>query len=117
MTTRIHLDEARAPDVDVTLRELLHFVGDGPVQGAGLSAPREVRSPTGSPFPTSIVWYRTGAQTTRAMDVTITRDAQKRPTTIVHRLYGVDGVTVVLTITDTVTYSGGWVLQRDRVIA
>lgn len=72
--------------------------------------------PSGSPFPTSRTWWSSAAKTVRRVDQTITRDAQQKPTSIVWKIYDAAGA-VLLTVTDTIAYSGPFTSTRTRTIA
>ena len=50
-------------------------------------------------------------------ELNITRDSQKKPVTEEWKMYDEDGVTVVETVTDTITYSGPFEISRTRTIS
>jgi hypothetical protein len=92
------------------IRQLIHFIDDGPTTGDTLR-----RETTGTVFPTAIVWYHT-------VDVTEVKLVEKlitwtgvNPTTIVWKLYD-DSETLLVTITDTISYTDVFETGRTRVI-
>lgn len=96
------------------LRDLIHFIDNGPADGFASGAYREV---VGGPFPTSIIWYDSVAKVNKIVEKTITRPTLVAPTPIVWQMYDTDGSTVLATVTDNVTYSGVFELNRTRTIA
>lgn len=86
-----------------TLRQLIHFVDNGPGDGFASGAIR-ITSPSGSPFPTEICWFLDGTLTTKLVDKLIVYNSYKVPTTITWNMYDMDGVTIVHTVIDTFTY-------------
>jgi uncharacterized protein (DUF697 family) len=71
---------------------------------------------TGSPWPSSIVWFKSGALTLKLFEVLYTRNASQQATTIVQRVYAIDGTTIAATATDTITYSNGMEVSRTRIV-
>lgn len=55
--------------------------------------------------------------TAKIVQCNITRNANKTPATEVWQMYATDGVTVLLTVTDTYSYSGVVETTRSRAIA
>ena len=98
------------------LRNLIHFIDDGPALGFASGAFKETL-PSADPFPTSETWWESAAKLEKIVQLTITRDAQKKPTTEVWQMYDTDGVTVLETVTDTIVYSGPFEATRTRAIA
>lgn len=99
-----------------TLRQLIHFLDDGPGEGFASGAYHEIL-PSGDPFPTSETWWESAAKLKRIVDLTITRNANKTPATEAWRMYDTDGSTVLATVTDTIAYSGVFETSRTRTIA
>lgn len=97
------------------LRQLIHFIEDGPAEGFTSGAYREIL-PSASPFPTSVTWWTSVAKTARIVEKLITRNSNQTPAQIQWRVYAVDGVTVLATVTDTITYSGVFETSRTRAI-
>jgi hypothetical protein len=98
------------------LRHLIHFIDDGPALGFASGAFKETL-PSADPFPTSEIWWESAAKTEKIVELAITRDAQKKPTTEVWQMYDTDGVTVLETVTDTIAYTGPFETTRTRAIA
>lgn len=100
-----------------TLRQLIHLADGvgGPFEGFPTNAFREIL-PTADPFPTSITWWTSSAKVARYVDKTITYNSNTTPATIQWRVYGNDGVTVLSTVTDTISYSGIFETSRTRGI-
>ncbi|MGW8181471.1 MAG: hypothetical protein ACWGQW_22310 [bacterium] len=115
-----YLDNLGQEKLDVddhrTLRHLIHFIDDGPAGGFASGAYNETL-PVADPFPTSIIWYTSVAKTAKIVEVTITRNSSKFPTTEEWKMYNVDGTTVLTTVTDAISYSGPFEISRTRTIA
>lgn len=95
------------------LRDLIHFLDDGPGDGFASGAYKETL-PSADPFPTSEIWWTSAAKTHKILELTITRNANKTPATEVWRMYDSDGSTVLITLTDTIVYSGIFETTRTR---
>ncbi len=87
-----------------TLHQLIHFLGGGGPGAGFLSGAVKQTNPPGSPFPTQIVWFTDGTLTKKLVEKLLTYNSNNIPTTIVWNMYDTDGVTVVESITDTMTY-------------
>lgn len=96
-----------------TLRQLIHFIDDGPAEGFVSGAYRTV---TGTVFPTEIVWWESSAMLKRIVDRVMSWTGVNL-TTDQWRIYDTDGSTVIATITDAITYSGIFETSRTRTIA
>jgi hypothetical protein len=98
-----------------TLRQLIHLADGigGPFEGFTSNAYREV-IPT--IFPTSIIWWTSNAKVAKYIEKTITLNSNKTPSIIEWKVYGTDGVTVLATVTDTISYSGPYETSRVRGI-
>lgn len=94
------------------LRQLIHFIEDGPAEGFASGAYREI---TGAVFPTAITWWESSSKSKKIVEKMITWTGAK-PTTIVWKVYDTDGSTVLATVTDTITYSGPFEANRTRAI-
>ncbi len=99
-----------------TLRKLIHLADRGPFEGFASGAYKETL-PVADPFPTSIVWYSNSGKTQKIVEKTIAYDLSKNPTTITWEAYESDGITVIATVTDTVSYSGVFETSRTRAIS
>ena len=97
------------------LRQLIHFIDEGPAGGFASGAYRQ-QLPSGDAFPTSVIWWTSAGMTQKIVQCNITRNANKTPATEVWQMYATDGVTVVLTVTDTFSYSGVVETTRTRTI-
>jgi hypothetical protein len=100
-------------DQHKALRQLIHFINEGPAEGFATGAYKSV---TGTVFPTSIIWYdKAGAGQKKIVEKTITWTGAF-PTTIVWKIYDASEV-LLATVTDTITYSGPFETSRARTIA
>jgi hypothetical protein len=97
-----------------TLRQLIHFIDDGPAEGFATGAFREVL-PTGDPFPTSAIWWESSSKLKKIVEVTVTYSGPF-PATEEWKMYDTDGSTVLATVTDTIVYSGPFESNRTRAI-
>lgn len=99
------------------LRQLIHFIDEGPAGGFTSGAYKET---VGGVFPTSVTWYEDATKTKKIVEKTITRSGggatNVKPTPIVWRMYATDGTTVIETTSDAVTYSGAFEVSRTRTI-
>jgi hypothetical protein len=112
---KVIVDNAVTNTTHRSLRDLIHFINDGPATGFVSGAFREI-TPTANPFPTSIIWWVSSAKTAKIVEKLITRNANQIPTTIVWNMYASDGVTVVQSVSDAITYSGIIETSRTRTI-
>jgi hypothetical protein len=96
-----------------TLRQLIHFIDNGPANGFASGAYREN---TGTVFPTAIVWYDDNTKVKKLVEKLITYTGAFA-TTIQWKMYDVDGSTVLATVTDAITLSGSFETSRTRTIA
>lgn len=94
------------------LRQLIHFIADGPAEGFASGAYKEV---TGTVFPTAIVWYNeVGVSKKKIVEKLITWSGAF-PSIITWKVY--DAAEVLLaTVTDTITYAGAFETSRTRSI-
>jgi hypothetical protein len=96
-----------------TIRHLIHFIDEGPAEGFTTGAYKEV---VGAPFIESETWYTSVAKTHKIVELLITRNSQKLPTTEVWNIYSTDGTTTIATITDAYSYNGIYETSRTRTI-
>lgn len=94
------------------LRDLIHFIDSGPTNGFASGSFREIL-PTNNPFYTSVTWYTSPAKTNKIVRLTLTRNTLHIPTTEIWEMYDSDGSTVILTLTDTITYTN-LLFEKDR---
>lgn len=97
------------------LRQLIHFIDNGPANGFASGAYRE-NTPSPDPFPTAITWYNDNTKVKKLVEK-LTTYTGPLATQIQWNMYATDGVTVLATITDAITYSGVFELNRTRTIA
>ena len=104
------------PTAHRTLRQLIHFIeSGGPAEGFFSGAYREI---TGGVFPTSVIWWESSAKLKKIVERLITwGTSPKAPTQDQWKMYDTDGVTVLATVTDAITYSGAFETSRTRSIA
>lgn len=103
------------PSEHQTLRQLIHFIDEGPGDGFASGALKETL-PLGSPFPTSITWYTDASLTEKIVEKLIVYNANKFPFTITHNMYDTDGTTIIHTVEDMIVYSGAFESTRVRTI-
>jgi hypothetical protein len=95
------------------LRQLIHFIDNGPAESFASGAYREV---TGTAFPTAVIWYdKAGAGKKKIVEKLISYTGSF-PTTIVWKVYNVSEV-LLATISDAISYSGAFETSRTRTIS
>jgi hypothetical protein len=95
------------------LRQLIHFIDNGPAEGFATGAYREM---TGTVFPTAVTWYdKAGVGKKKIVEKLITWTGVN-PTTITWKIYDA-AETLLATVTDTVSYSGVFETSRTRAIS
>lgn len=99
-----------------TLRDLIHFIDEGPGDGFASGAFKEVL-PSGSPFPTSVIWYLDVAKTKKLVEKFITYTPNHFPSIIQWNMYDFDGVTLIHTVTDNISYNTAFEATRVRTIS
>jgi hypothetical protein len=102
--------------VHKTLRHLIHFINEGPGDGFASGA-YKTTLPEGDPFPTSIIWWESSAQTEKIVEKTLTLNPNKTPSQIEWKMYDTNGTSVIATATDSITYSGIFEINRTRVLS
>ena len=95
-----------------TLRQLIHFIEDGPAEGFTSGAYREI---TGTIFPTAIIWYTDSGKTDKIVERLITWSGVTA-TVDKWKIYDTDGSTVLWTVSDAISYSGVFETSRTRTI-
>lgn len=94
------------------LRQLIHFIDNGPAEGFASGAYREV---TGTIFPTAVIWYdQAGVGKKKIVEKLITWTGVN-PTEITWKIYD-SFETLLVTVTDTISYSGVFETSRTRAI-
>lgn len=97
------------------LRQLIHFIEDGPAEGFASGAFKQT---AGTVFPTAEIWYVVGSTPPAGKIVELlTTWTGPVITQEIWKMYDVDGSTVLVTVTDTITYSGLFETSRTRTIA
>ncbi len=104
------------PQEHETLRQLIHFIDQGPGDGFASGAFKEIL-PTGSPFPASVTWYLDVGKTKKLVEKFIFYNANQFPVTISWNMYDTDGVTIIHNVTDTIVYSSAFESTRTRTIS
>lgn len=98
-----------------TLRQLIHFIDEGPATGFASGA---FKKTIGQPFPTSVTWYEDYTEAKKIVEKLIVRNSAKNPTSITWNMYATDGTTIIHTITDAITYiSSSFEFTRTRTIS
>jgi len=96
-----------------TLRQLIHFIDNGPAEGFASGAYRET---TGTVFPSAIVWYdKVGVGKKKIVSKEISWSGAF-PTTITWKVYDASEA-LLATVTDTLAYSGPFETSRTRTIS
>jgi len=78
--------------------------------GAPETSYREI---VGGVFPSSVTWYNNSDKAHKILELTITRDASKKPTSEVYKIYNTSDA-LIATISDAMTYSGAYETSRTR---
>ena len=94
------------------LRQLIHFIDNGPAEGFTSGAYRET---TGTVFPTQILWWESSSKLKKIVEKNITWTGAN-PTTIEWKIYDTDGSTLLATVSDAISYSGVFETSRTRTI-
>lgn len=97
------------------LRQLIHFIEEGPAEGFASGAYKETL-PAGNPFPTSVIWWESGAKLKKIVERMVTWTGPNA-TTDQWKIYDTDGSTVLWIVTDAISYSGVFETTRTRTIA
>ena len=95
------------------LRQLIHFIDDGPAEGFASGAYREITG--GTAFPTSEIWYTDSGKTDKIVEKTFTWSGVNL-TTKEWKIYDTDGSTLLVTVSDAISYSGIFETSRTRTI-
>jgi hypothetical protein len=96
-----------------SLRQLIHFIDNGPAEGFVSGAYREV---TGTVFPSAVIWYdQAGVGKKKIVEKLITYSGAF-PATITWKVYDATE-TLLATVVDTLTYSGAFETSRTRTIS
>ena len=96
------------------LRQLIHFIDNGPAEGFSSGAYREI---AGGVFYTSVIWYEDSTKAKMLVSKELVRNSNQTPATITWKVYDTDGSSVLATVVDTITYSGVTETSRERAIS
>ncbi len=96
-----------------SLRQLIHFIDEGPGDGFYNNPFREV---VGGLFPNRVTWWSDSNKTVRLFQTEITRSGIY-PVTQNYKLYATDGFSILATATDTIFYQGAFEMARSRSFA
>lgn len=97
------------------LRQLIHFIDNGPTNGFASGAYREI-TPSANPFPTAVIWWVDSGKTQKIVEKLVTYTGALA-TQVQWKMYDTDGTTVLATVTDAISYSGVFETNRTRTIA
>jgi len=105
------------PIIHETLRQLIHLADGigGPFEGFTTGAYREML-PLGSIRPTLVTWYRDYTKSDKIVQKTITYNSRHLPIVFQWNVYTPPGDILLATVTDTLTYIGGFESSRIRGI-
>lgn len=95
-----------------SLRQLIHFIDGGPAEGFATGAYREM---TGTTFPTAIIWYDSSGPGKKKIVEKLITWTGVLPTTIAWKMYDA-AESLLVTVTDTISYSGVFETSRTRSI-
>lgn len=96
------------------IRQLTHLTdNDGPFEG--LTTSYFSVGPAGV-FPTASIWYSDIARTKKVVQQTVIYNSNQTISQSQWLAYAPDGVTVLATATDTITYSGIFETSKTRVV-
>jgi hypothetical protein len=99
------------------LRQLIHFINEGPAEGFTSGAYKQV---VGSKiFPTAIIWWTAPDMQYKIVEKIIVRHGsgtKVKPNPIFWKIYDTDGTTVLWTVMDEIQWSGVFEISRVRTI-
>lgn len=93
------------------LRQLIHFIDDGPAEGFITGAFKET---IGGAFPTQEIWWENISKTNKIVQIDIVRNSKMQPVTIDWKMYS--GGVQVSRVTDSIQYNGIFETSRTRSI-
>lgn len=94
-----------------TLRQLIHFIDNGPGAGFPSGAYKET---LGFPFPTGYIWWESSAKVNKIFEKLLTLASTKVPTGITYAVY--TGGVLAAAVSDKITYTGIYELSRIRSV-
>jgi len=92
------------------LRDLIHFIDEGPARGFPSGSYKEV---LGRPFPTGVIWWTSSAKTEKIVEKII-YPPMVAPTAVTWNMYATGGTAVAETLTDFISYTGIFEVSRIR---
>jgi hypothetical protein len=101
------------PEQHKIIRQLIHFVDDGPAEGFASGAYREITNP--GPNPTEFIWWESSSKLKKIVSLGLIWSANL-VTTEVWKIYDTDGSTVLAELSDAIVYSGVFETSRTRTI-
>lgn len=96
-----------------TLRQLIHFINEGPGDGFYSNPFREI---VGGLFPSRVTWWSDSGKTIRLFQTEVTRSGIY-PVTQSYKMYASNGVTLLAVATDVIAYNGAFEVARSRSFA
>lgn len=105
--------EQEVDAVTSNVRQLIHFINEGPAEGFASGSYKTV---TGGAFPTAVTWYdKPGLGRVKIVEKLLTWTGVN-PATITWNMYDAAGA-VLVTVTDTISYTNGFETSRLRAIS
>lgn len=98
-----------------SLHSVAHFLPDGPGSGFASGA-YKISYPSGSIFPSSIIWYADQTLTQKIIEKRIIWNGVA-PISITYIIYDIDGISIVKTVNDSIVYQSNiFEVARVRTI-
>lgn len=91
------------------LRQLIHFIDEGPGAGFPSGAFKEV---LGRPFPTGVIWWESSAKLAKIYEKLMVLNGQNNPTGITYATY--TGGLLYQAVSEQIVYSGVFEVSRTR---
>jgi len=96
------------------MRQMIHLAADGPYESFGPTAVCDTGPP---PFPTASIWYTDPTRTAKIIETFVTYNPNKTIATVLNHVYDEDGLTIISSSLDSITYSGVFETTRTRTIS
>lgn len=97
------------------LRQLIHFVDEGPATGFNSGAYKEIL-PIDNPFPTSMIWYTSISKINKIVEQVFYYNTNKTIRSVVWKMYDINN-NIISIIKDDMTYNGIFEISRVRTIS
>ena len=94
-------------------RDLIQFIDDGPTSNFGFTTGSYKEITYTGALITQEIWWEDNTKTEKIVQLDVTYNGAL-PTLEVWQLFDLDGTTVLLTLTDTIAYSGSLETTRTR---